>query len=67
MGLESLRFLSATPMAELDDIWSTAEVLYFESYKDTVVLELVDWDVTEKDIAEFKRFQRCKNELADFC
>lgn len=66
-GLGSLRFLSATPMAELDDIWITAEVLYFESYKDTVVLELVNCDVTGKNIVEFKRFQRCKNELADFC
>lgn len=55
MGLESLRFLSATPMAKLDDIWSTAEILYFDSYKDTVVLELDDCDVTEEDKAVFKR------------
>ncbi|KEQ58008.1 uncharacterized protein M437DRAFT_70343 [Aureobasidium melanogenum CBS 110374] len=57
MGLESLRLLSAIPMAELDDIWSTAEILYFDSYKDTVVLELVDCDVTEEDKAVFKRIQ----------
>ena len=42
-------------MAKLDDIWSTAEILYFDSYKDTVVLELDDCDVTEEDKAVFKR------------
>lgn len=63
MGLESLRFVSANRMAGLDNIWSIAEVLNFDSYKDTAVLELLDGDVTERDIAEFQKYQRCKNEL----
>lgn len=65
MGLESLRFVSAGSMASLDNTWSTAEVLYFDSFKDTAVLEVLDYDVSEKDIAEFKRFQKCKNALKD--
>lgn len=63
MGLESLRFVSANRMAGLDSTWSVAEVLNFDSYKHTAVLEFLDGDVTKRDIAEFQKYQRCKNEL----
>lgn len=65
MGLESLRLVSAGLMRDRDEIWSAAEVLYFDSFKDTAVLEFLYCGVTERRVAEFRRFQKGRNELKD--
>ena len=64
-GLEWLRFLSSARMASPDGIWSLASVLYFDSYKGAAVLESLYDKITERDIAEIKRFQKGKIELED--